>query len=511
MSTFVRPVKLTAELVERFGGLYLSHRYDRAVATPAFHRLCWGLYCSDEPQVTIVAPREHAKSTALTFVYGLAEVCWRISDYVILVGSTEEFAAEQLSNIREELLENEDLREDFLVSHLEKDSSTDIIVVCKDGHKFRILARGAEQRIRGRLWNGKRPNLLLCDDMEDDEQVENKDRRAKFRRWFFRAAKQALGRGGRTRAHGTILHDDSLLARLQKNSTWKALFFKAHASFDDFSNPLWPEAWPEKRLRDRRQEFIEDGDAAGYSQEFLNDPQDNADAYLRKQDFLPMQPEDHERAKIYGAAIDFAVSKDDAANRTSIIVGGKDIQNLVHIVDIRVGRWASREVNPRTGEWEGWIEEMFSVQERWDPQYFWVEDGVIWKAVKDMVFAEMRARDIWMNIVAVPSIKDKMTRGRTYQKRHKAGGMRFDKSLDTYPGYEAENLKFTGTAKSTLDDQFDSTSLLCIGFDRYMEVLDSQDFLEPEELEIELENIRQGRGLHREGQERPGASLVTGY
>jgi hypothetical protein len=54
-----------------------------------------------------------------------------------------------------------------------------------DGHRFRIIAKGAEQRIRGRLWKGKRPNLLVCDDMEDDEQVENADRRRALLRELF--------------------------------------------------------------------------------------------------------------------------------------------------------------------------------------------------------------------------------------------------------------------------------------------------------------------------------------
>lgn len=498
----MKPVTLTADIIEAFAGAFLSPRYDNPVATPAFHRQGWALYCSREPQACLAAPRDHAKSTAFTFVFILAETLFRVSDYVILIGSTEENAAEQLSNIREELLDNDDLREEFGVKELEKDSSTDIIVRCVDGHRFRILARGAEQKIRGKMWKGKRPNLLVCDDMEDDEQVENKDRRKKFRNWFFRAAKQALSRTGRVRAHGTILHEDSLLSRLQKNKMWVSLLFRAHASFGDFSQRLWPEAWSEKRLRQRQLEFISDGDSAGYAQEFLNDPQDDANAYLRRQDFLSMSPEDFERHKIIGAAADFAVSKADMANRTSFTVGGRCTRNLLHILDERVGRWASVETLP-DGERAGWIEEMFSIQQRWEPEFFWVEDGVIWEGIKHLVFEEMRARDLWMNIVEVPSTKDKAIRGRTLQKRMRAGGCRFNKEADWYPEYEEELCKFTGSTQSTLDDQFDSTSLLAIGFDKFMDRVEEEDFLEEEELELRF----------RARQRRPadGRNQVTGY
>jgi len=499
-------VKLTAAIIESFAGMFLSPRYDQPVATPPFHRLGWAAYCSDDPQVSLVAPREHAKSTGFTFVYCLAELCFRTSDYIILVSSTEEFAAEQLSNIREELLENEDLREEFGVVGLEKDSTTDIIIVFDDGHRARVLARGSEQRIRGRLWRGKRPNLLLCDDMEDDEQVENRERRGKFRRWFFRAAKQALGRGGKARAHGTILHEDSLLARLQKNKTWKCLFFRAHKGFDDFSEILWPEAWPEARLRLRRSEFVEEGDSAGYSQEFLNDPQDNADAYLRRTDFLAMQPQDYDRPKIMGCAADFAVSKADLANRTSFTVGGKSSDNILHIVDERVGRWASTQTLP-DGTKEGWIEEMFSIQTRWSPEFFWIEAGVIWDSIKYIVFNEMRERDIWINIVEVPSIKDKASRGRTLQKRMRAGGVKFDKQAEWYPGYEAELLKFTGASQATLDDQFDSSALLALGYEKYMDKVEEEDFVD----EGELAMLDLARRRTASAPLSDGRSLITGY
>jgi len=96
-----------------------------------------------------------------------------------------------------------------------------------------------------------------------------------------------------------------------------------------------------------------------------------------------MTEDDYEVDKIVCAAADFAVSKADKANRTSFTVGGKDVTNLLHFIDQRVGRWDALE----------WIEEMFSIQEAHNPEVFWVEDGVIWKSVKSMVYREMQIRD----------------------------------------------------------------------------------------------------------------------
>jgi hypothetical protein len=70
---------------------------------------------------------------------------------------------------------------------LEKDTENDFIATFKDGYRLRMYALGMEQKVRGKSWGTSRPHAILFDDMEDDEQVENKERRAKFRSWFFRA------------------------------------------------------------------------------------------------------------------------------------------------------------------------------------------------------------------------------------------------------------------------------------------------------------------------------------
>ena len=494
-------VHLTAPLVEAFAGMFLSLRYDKPKPTPPFHRDAWALYCSDEIQVAVIAPRDHAKSTGLTFAYILAEVLFKSSDYVVLVGSTEEKAAEQLSNISEELHDNDDLRREFGIHSFEVDTRTEVICQLDDGHRFRILSRGAEQRIRGSLWKGKRPNLIVCDDMEDDEQVENKDRRAKFRRWFFRALKQALSKSGKIRVHGTILHEDSLLNRIRGMKTWKHLFYKAHTGFDDFSNILWPERWTEEQLRARRQEFIEDHDAGGYAQEFLNDPEDSSDAFLRRDDFIPMSAEDFELWKRMACAWDFAISKADLANRTSCTVGGKSINNILHFMDFRVGRW-SPTVTPteRRGGEIGWVDLMFEVEERWHPEVHFVEDGAIWQAVKRLVYEEMQIRDRFLVIQEVKSIKDKATRGTSLRRRHRAGATRWNTEAEGYEGARAEMLRFTGRTAARLDDQFDSAALLSLGFDT-LGLQDGGDDTPDEEFEMRRQDPR--RSL--------GRNVVTGY
>lgn len=483
-------VKLTAALVEAFAGAFLSPMYDEPVRTPDLHRECWDLYCSDATQCAVAAPRGHAKSTALTHDFILATALFRDQQYIMLVGSTEDMAIGHLGDIAKELRDNEDLRAEFGIVSLPTDAKTDVIATCSDGYQFRIIAKGAGQKMRGAKWLGKRPGLIVCDDLEDDEQVISRDQREKFRRWFYRAMKPVIRKGGKIRMHGTILHEDALLARLMADKTWKTLRYRAHASFDDFSDILWPEQFPEERLRDIRQGFIEAQDAPGYSQEYLNDPLDNSDAYLRKEDFVGMSDSDFDRPMLRAVGVDFAISKADKANRTSFTVGGKDSDNYLNFLDQYVGRWDALEI----------IEKFFEIQVTHGPDCFFVEDGQIWKAIRPMLDREMLKRDCFINCFARTPITDKASRGRSFQRRMRARACRFNKQASWYPGYEDELLRFTGHSEATLDDQFDSSALLSLGFDDLAEV-EEDDFLDDEELEARSHNPRK----------YSGRSKVTGY
>ena len=484
---------LTPDLVEAFCLTYMQKGFDEPKPTPQFHRDGWKLYVSDVEKACVIAPRGHAKSSALTHVYCLASVLFRAEQYVILISTNEELAIEHLGDITRELTENEELIQDFEIKKFETTSKTEIVVEFKDGQQFRIIARGSQQKLRGRKWRGMRPGLIICDDLEDDEQVENKERRDKFRRWFNRAAIPALRRGGKIRVHGTILHEDSLLARLRKNREWHTLFYRAHKAFDDFSEILWPNQFTEAILRSIRQRYIEDFDANGYSQEYLNDPFDNSEAYLRKEWFLGMVDADFELEKRVAVGVDFAVSKADRANRSSFTIGGQSEENRGYIFGQRVGRWDTTEI----------MEQMFDIQDLYEPGIFFVEDGVIWKALEPMLNAEMRARNVFLNCVALQSIKDKAVRGRSIQKRMKAGAVFFDKEAEWYADFESEVLRFTGHSEARLDDQFDSLAIWSRGLDT-MPLLEEDDFLDEEEL-----SFREQARAAQTGQS--GRNAITGY
>ena len=340
-------MNLTAQVIEGFVGSCLIKRFDGSAQIPDCHREWWSLVTGPEKFVAIAAPRGHAKSTSISLSYTLASVLFKKKKFVLLVSDTETQANLFLGSIKQELQENEDIIELFGLKRnhkgevvFKKDTESDIIVELEDGHTFRIIAKGAEQKLRGLIWNGSRPDLIVCDDMENDEAVMNKDRRDKFRRWFYGALLPCRAQHGEIRVVGTILHMDSMLERLMpresdkfttvedlkiyttRRQMWKSVKYKAHNH--DFTKILWAERHPEAELRRIRQEYIEQGMPDVYSQEYLNIPIDESNTYFKKTDFLPMNDEDRKKKKNYYVAGDFAISERERADWTVMVVGGVD-------------------------------------------------------------------------------------------------------------------------------------------------------------------------------------------
>jgi len=130
-----------------------------------------------------------------------------------------------------------------------------------DGFKTRILCYGQEQigSIRGERFGAYRPDLIIIDDLEDDELVKNPDRRRELK-FLYDDALIPAGDYGKlcVFAIGTILHHDSLIARLVSPDEYKEyckLFFMAlYRDRNGNEASLWREKWTVDDLKKMRDE-----------------------------------------------------------------------------------------------------------------------------------------------------------------------------------------------------------------------------------------------------------------
>ena len=457
---------LTAEQIYGFSESLLKANFDSPKPTPELHMEMWEKCCSNSKLVSFAAPRGHAKSTAITHAYGLAEVLFRSSVFCLIVSDTEGQAILFLADIKTELLENEKLRAAFGVKRLIKDTETDIIVEMNDGHMFRIMARGSMQKVRGLKWRGKRPDLIIGDDLENDDLVLNEERRDKFRRWVNNALLPSLSDEGKARIVGTILHLDSFLERTMppfedENNTktdglrwwstdptrvWDSVRYQGHD--EEFTMLLWPEKFSEKRYKIIRQRYVDDGNPEGYAQEYLNYPIDEATAYFRKADFLKW--EDRSEYMEYYIGGDLAISTKDKRAFTVFVVAGLTRENRLVVVDVLRFRGDSLKI----------VDELFYLQNKYKPELFFLESENIQKSIGPFIDQEMMKRGIYLNIHDDNPTKDKMQRARALQARMKAGGVYFDMESEWYSVLLNEMLTFP---KGKYMDQVDALSWIGLG------------------------------------------------
>lgn len=507
-------MRVTTDVLKGFVGSVLSTKFDDAVKTPDFHLEGWDLFCSKKRLVALSAPRGHAKTTGMTVSYGLATLLFRERKFMIVVSDTEAQSTLFLGMFKDQLLENPTIAELFgLKRDVEnkvvfiKDTETDIIVQFEDGHKFRIIAKGAEQKLRGLNWNGTRPDIILCDDMENDELVMNKDRREKMRRWFFSALLPCLSSEGIIRVVGTILHMDSLLERLmpqpyQKTSHqeplklwseksvaggWWSIKYRAHDS--DFSNILWPEKFSKQRLQEIREGFVAQGIPDAYSQEYLNVPLDESVAYFKRNDFKYIDEEDRKLPLKYYITVDLAISESERADYSVFIIAGVDENKKIHVKNVIRERLDGRDI----------VDTIIELQRVYDPEAVGIEDMQVSKSIGPFLREEMVRRNVWPTIVQLKhGGKDKIARARSIQARMRAGAVKFEKNGDWYQTFEDELTRFP---RDTHDDQVDAFAYLGMMLNMLIEA-PTKEQLEDELYEEEYESS---------GISNSGRSYVTGY
>lgn len=202
----------------------------------------------------IAAPRGHAKSTSLTFKGTIHSVLYAYKHYPIILSDSSEQAESFLENMRVEFEENTAIIEDF--GDLEGKVWRNNVLLTKTNIK--IEAIGSGKKIRGRKHRNWRPDLLILDDVENDDNVRTPDQRKKLDNWF----KKAVSKSGDSYTDiifiGTILHYDSLLSNTLRNPAYKAIKYKAVIEFsaaDDLWD-AWTNIYTELDNEDREQDAL---------------------------------------------------------------------------------------------------------------------------------------------------------------------------------------------------------------------------------------------------------------
>lgn len=264
------------------------------------------------------AYRGAAKTTTITNFFVLWEVIKKTRKYIVIISASNTLAVSILELIKTELEDNINLKSDFNIEIVT--SRVNDIIVKVDGELLKIEAFGAGAKLRGTRFLSYRPDLIILDDIENDENVLSKAYRDKLENWYKKAVKKLPGM--KTKYNiiivGTILHYDSVLSRIKEN-TYNINFPLVREFADDYKS--WVLDDNSLDIEDIYEEYKED--KASFMQERQNIPISSDELLFGKYKTYELMP----KCDFYSIALDPSMGKKNGDYFAIAILGFKKDEN----------------------------------------------------------------------------------------------------------------------------------------------------------------------------------------
>lgn len=313
--------------IELFVGDYFTKRTQFAI--PKFHKEIYSAL-KNHTRIALAAPRSFAKTTVTDVFYAsyLATLNLPRRNNIAIFSASQGLAVEQLKKIKYEFDNNKDLIEIYTYfwgrkPHGSTNTWRDDEIEFSNG--VVIQARGAGGQTRG-----KRPNVVICDDLETTDGVRSSDQRKYLDEWFRKDIMGLLEPDGQLIIIGTILHYASLLKSLiteMKHYGWHTNIYKAYYDgIQEAGHELWKEKWSHEDLQKRK---LEQG-STYFSSEYMNEPVDDATAPIKTEHirYWTELPEKYSMV----IAVDPAYSDDMKADYKTAVLIANDSKNNRYLV-----------------------------------------------------------------------------------------------------------------------------------------------------------------------------------
>lgn len=277
---------------------------------------------SSTENMYVVAFRGSGKSTMVTTAYPIWAILGKQQKkFCVIFCQTRTQAKQHMMNIRTELENNELLKKDLGPFQEQSDEwGSYSLVFNKSG--ARITVASTEQSIRGIRHNEHRPDLIICDDIEDVQSTKTREGRNKTYQWLYGEIIPAGDRKTRLIIVGNLLHEDSLLMRIKEdieNDRSKGVF-KQYPLLDNENVCLWPGKYPTEK--DIEEEKLKVASEVSWQREYLLRiiPSDDQVIYPEWIQFYDELPGINHRAyRGTYAGADLAISEKDSADFTAIV------------------------------------------------------------------------------------------------------------------------------------------------------------------------------------------------
>ena len=327
-------------------------------------------------RLLFMAPRGFAKSRICSVYFPIWLALNEYRKDIFIVSATIAIATEQLRIIRTILENNTRLLNDF--GDQKSDKWTEDEIHLKNGVIIRAKGKGFQIR-------GFRPDIIICDDLEDEEEVNSKERREKNENWFYRTLLPALQPKQTLLYVGTNLHQFSLISKLSERPEF---LVKKWVALQPDGTSLWEERFPAEVLRQKRAE-----NSYAFEAEYQNNP-------ISLQD-QPIKPYMLEGVRAPGdpkaicLAIDPAISEKTSADERAFCLFCLTGDNSFRELYSESGRWGIEEQ----------IEHILGIFKRFSTEYphanfrVVVESVAFQKVFKYSLTKEAQKRGMWLPVI----------------------------------------------------------------------------------------------------------------
>jgi len=319
---------------------------------------------TDKQYLAIAAPRGFAKSHMFSFFYPLFEALEGKKD-IVLVSSTESNAEWFLTKIMRECENNEKIKEDYGV--VQGKVWRNNYLEFTNGSTIRCA--GSEGKIRG-----KRPDLIILDDLENSENVLSEDWRAKIFEWFWADALYTLKPHGQCIIIGTLFHPLSLMTYLSTNPKAEGWTQRKYQGLVD-GYSIWEDQWPTPELIKRR-----DLNPAAFEQEIQNNPIPSEWRKFKPENFRYY--EEIPNGLVFSTTVDPAFDLHAKADYSVVLTVGTDVYGNHFVVDMTRKRLQPNEL----------IDEIFKHLERWNSMVLGIEEQSFQKTLRYYYDLEAKRR-----------------------------------------------------------------------------------------------------------------------
>jgi len=292
----------------------------------AQHRHIFSLL--DDPtkkRVVIAAPRGYGKSS-IAAAYTIKCALFEEFRYIVPIGASEETAVEHTENVKDMILECDKITDVWP----EMKSAVWAKNHWRLSNGVTVLPRGSGQKIRGRRRKAQRPDLIILDDVENDENVMQEEQRRKLKQWFLGAVCNSIdpyATNHKIVVIGTLLHEDSLLANLLEDSSWESVRLEI---CDDLFHSNWPEVFTDMQVRALYDTYASAGEQDVFAREYRN---------------MPISATDSKFKKTYFKYYDTETTKFADLDILTVILGDPAKTHTVHSCE---SAWVGASINMRT-------------------------------------------------------------------------------------------------------------------------------------------------------------------